>query len=666
MADRVQRMLENQRKREEAMKAKEEERRKQEEEERKARQAAATPVVVSSAATARDKPIVFENNIRHLKKFYAPLPRVERGKPTLIGGDPLNKDRILYCIGNDVVIRSLSDPLVGELYVEHPRPTTVARLSPDGRYICSADQTGSVRVWHVETIREEIHKIQLEKRCLGGPIADMAWGPESKRIVVVGAGKEKMGECFDAMSGSSRGTLTGHSNTMTTVDYRPCKPHRLVSGAEDNNLCLYDGPPFKWTQQITEHSRYVNCVRFNSQGSLFCSSAQDKKLSIFDAETAEKKGELLGHKGGVYCCSWSEDGSQVLSASGDKTCKIWDVETQQCVVTFEMGKEVENQQLGCLWQGDYTISISLDGSITYLDPSNPRQHARVLRGHNKSVESVAVHRGANMLFSGSYDSVVTRWDCHTGDMDWVGGDGHKNSILSMEIQDDKLVTCSLDDTCRVTDCGGDFTGQSCVIGSKPYDLAVTSRGGVCASGTFEKEIVMMQNGNVVGRTSVTYTPLSLAFSPCCSELAVGGDDNKVHIYSVSGSTLGTEAHTLTNHRAPVTAVAYSDDGNFFASGDKTRYIKLWNAQDKSCLVDQRWVHHTAKITALAFSPNSTILASASLDTQVIFWDCNKKTFIKIMAAHHGGVNDIAWGDDDTLYSAGQDSTIRSWSPVPLS
>ena len=55
------------------------------------------------------------------------------------------------------------------------------------------------------------------------------------------------------------------------------------------------------------------------------------------------------HAGGIYGVSWSPDGKQLLSASGDKTCKVWDVETRKVVRTFDMGKEVADQQLACLW-----------------------------------------------------------------------------------------------------------------------------------------------------------------------------------------------------------------------------------------------------------------------------------------------------------------------------
>ena len=75
------------------------------------------------------------------------------------------------------------------------------------------------------------------------------------------------------------------------------------------------------------------------------------------------------HKGGIYACSWNKEGTRLLTASGDKTAKIFDIETSSVVNDFVMGKEVGDQQLGCLWQNDYLLSVGLNGYINYLDPS---------------------------------------------------------------------------------------------------------------------------------------------------------------------------------------------------------------------------------------------------------------------------------------------------------
>lgn len=139
------------------------------------------------------------------------------------------------------------------------------------------------------------------------------------------------------------------------------------------------------------------------------------QIIVYDGNNGEKVATLGGekaHNGGIYAVSrhsilrhsfmvqriiyskqslwlfvyllsfqvsWSPDSSQLISASGDKTVKLWDVGTGTAVTTFKMGSEVCDQQLGCLWQGDHLLSISLSGYINYLDKNDPNKPLRVIK-----------------------------------------------------------------------------------------------------------------------------------------------------------------------------------------------------------------------------------------------------------------------------------------------
>ncbi len=45
-----------------------------------------------------------------------------------------------------------------------------------------------------------------------------------------------------------------------------------------------------------------------------------------------------------------------------------------------MGTTVQDMQVGCLWQGDFLLSVSLSGYINYLDPNNPSKPMRIIKG----------------------------------------------------------------------------------------------------------------------------------------------------------------------------------------------------------------------------------------------------------------------------------------------
>ena len=119
----------------------------------------------------------------------------------------------------------------------------MAKYSPSGFYIASADKSGKVRIW--DTINKE-HILKSEYQPISGPIYDIAWSQDNQRIVVVGEGREKFGHVFLADTGTSNGDVSGQTRPINSCDFRPSRPFRIITGREDNTVAYYEGPPFKF------------------------------------------------------------------------------------------------------------------------------------------------------------------------------------------------------------------------------------------------------------------------------------------------------------------------------------------------------------------------------------------------------------------------------------
>ena len=110
------------------------------------------------------------------RRTFATLPRTERGKPLVLGADPKGKN-FLYTNGNSVIIRDLANPDIADVYTEHSCPVLVAKYSPSGFYISSADKSGKIRIW--DTVNSE-HILKNEFQPISGPIYDIAWSADSQ------------------------------------------------------------------------------------------------------------------------------------------------------------------------------------------------------------------------------------------------------------------------------------------------------------------------------------------------------------------------------------------------------------------------------------------------------------------------------------------------------
>lgn len=122
-----------------------------------------------------------------------------------------------------------------------------------------------------------------------------------------------------------------------------------------------------------------------------------------------------------------------------------------------------------------------------------------------------------------------------------------------------------------------------------------------------------------------------------------------------------EINILDRHTRQVTAVAFSHDGKYLASGDQKNEIIVWDTTNWT-IVEEGWCFHTGSVKSLSWSPNSQRLASASLDQCVIVWSlADRNSRVRIPNAHRGGVNTVGWLDDNTVASAGQDCTWKTWT-----
>ncbi|XP_074598989.1 actin-interacting protein 1-like [Brevipalpus obovatus] len=606
----------------------------------------------------------------HNQSVFVTLPKTQRGVPLVLGGDPKGKT-FLYPNGNSIIIRDIVNPEYAEVYTEHSAPTTVAKYSPSGFYICSADQSGKVRIW--DTTQKE-HILKNEFQPFAGTIRDLAWSNDSQRIVAVGEGREKFGHVFMMETGTSVGEITGHSKVINSCDFRPTRPYRVVTGGEDNLIAVLEGPPFKFKQQLENHSKYVQSVRYSPNGEMFASGGFDGRVFLFTGKDYTFIGELgsPAHSGGVYAVSWCPDSTKLISCSGDRTVKLWDIEKKECIQTYTMGEDLLDQQVSCLWQGQHMLSVSLSGFINYLDEKDASKPIRVIKGHNKSITSLAVNPSSEppTLYTGSHDGFITYWNSVNGENDRISGVGHQNQVQDMVYREStkQLITVALDDHIRAINVKDQKFDEETQIKlpSQPRQLAFIPKSSA-------KVVVAAYSGIVVANLDskviekdfpVEFEPSSISVHPSQNELAVGGiQDKKVHIYAFTDACDSIAPKNELEHRDCITDVEYSPNGQFLAVADANRKVVLYTAFTYEPAHSVEWGYHTARVNCLAWSADSLYLASGSLDAGFIIWDVqNPSNHVSYKKAHpQSQVSTIRWMNKDTLITAGNDCNIKIWT-----
>lgn len=105
-----------------------------------------------------------------------------------------------------------------------------------------------MRIWDTSFLTSGFPPISLEPpilkaeyKTLSGRITDLAWDGESKRIVVVGEGRDRFGHAFQVDTGSGAGEISGHSKVINAVAVRHQRPFKAVTASDDASIVFHTG-----------------------------------------------------------------------------------------------------------------------------------------------------------------------------------------------------------------------------------------------------------------------------------------------------------------------------------------------------------------------------------------------------------------------------------------
>lgn len=613
-----------------------------------------------------------------VEKSLGPNPTTERGKGLHINAHP-NKPLIIYPSGKFVIVKNYQNPSECFIYRGHAQPVTVAKFSVNGFWVASADISGKVRVWSWDNPE---HLTKLDISVFAGPVFDLDWDTESKKIVAAGDGSGILVKCFSWDTGNSAGEMLGHNKRVLSVAYKPSRPFRIMSASEDMRCLFFAGPPFKLDHSNSTHSNFVNSVRYNNSGTKVVSVGSDRKIQVYDGVTGEPIGEIPNaHDGGVYSVSFAPDNIHFVTASADKTLKIWSADSISLVHTINISSEpqISDAQVSVLWNKDDTIiSVSLNGNINIFPPGTSISSSKpstVIYAHQAAICAMTYSSLSNELFTGSLDGVITARqvaDPYDGrkvigtDKKSLCNAAHGGKIVGIVTVEDDLISVGWDDRIRWASISSNNYHTEQTLNGQPICLVRSPTSSLVFIVT-NAELALYRGTEKIAIKSVSslaYTPTIAAFGND-SEVALGGSDNKTHILNIADLSFNEKA--VIDTRSAVSALAYHPAGEVLAIGDTGRQVEVFSRVDGGSSwevkVKSKWVFHTSKITTLAWSPSGNYLASGSLDENIIIWDyANPSKKLQIPFTHVGGVTGLTWlpGSDQELISAGNDQTIVKW------
>ena len=130
------------------------------------------------------------------------------------------------------------------------------------------------------------------------------------------AGDDGTVRIWDPHTGQARHTLTGHTDAVTAVAVAPDGTW-LASAGGDGTVRIWDPPTGQARHTLTGHTGGVTALAVAPDGTWLASAGDDGTVRIWDPHTGQARHTLTGHTGGVTALAVAPDGTWLASAGDD-------------------------------------------------------------------------------------------------------------------------------------------------------------------------------------------------------------------------------------------------------------------------------------------------------------------------------------------------------------
>jgi WD repeat-containing protein 1 (actin-interacting protein 1) len=426
----------------------------------------------------------------------------------------------------------------------------------------------------------------------------------------------------------------------------------VASVGGDKALCIYDGKDLALKCKVDGiHAGTIYSCAWADDNKTLLTSSADGTCKLFEVST---------------------DGTSV------KEKLVYNVAEHQ------LGKAADKtprggMQLGCTFVGGKTpVSVSTNNQIAVLPKlGSSSSTIKILTGHNAPIGAIAFDHSNGFFYTGDSDGILCKWDLKAikalervvpSDNKELMYQVHGGAISGITIiPDSTVMSVGWDDTAYFTDAKTnklkatklDITAQPVAVSTGTSLTAIATVNG----------IMLLKDGKMVskGVLPVRYTINCILVSKDDKTIYVGGDDCKIYVYlPVTGVYELKERHVISDgHLKPVHALALSNDQSMLAASD-VRDVCVYKTADFSTVIGKsKWCFHLQKITALAWSPDDKYIASGGTDDNLFVWCLEKKMRrLHYQFAHRGGIVGLTFRKDTpgklNIVSAGVDSCVVQW------
>jgi WD40 repeat protein/transcriptional regulator with XRE-family HTH domain len=588
-----------------------------------------------------------------LTRLEAP-PREFIGHTSEIWGVDISPDgKYMATASNDETTR-LWDIATGQsvhVFYGHTGRVEGVAFSPDGKFFLTAsegDQTA--RLWDLES-GETLRVFSGHS----GELAFGAFSPDGKTIAT--AGGDPTARIWDVATGETLHILQ-HDSAFSGLAFSPDGEY-LLTGSERGIAHLWDTDTGREVR-IFDEIENVSGVAYSPDGKFIAVSNVDGPLTLLDAATGQIMREFSGHQDMVTGIEFSPDGRFLLTGSFDRAARLWDVVTGEAIRDFG-GHTAAVMGVAFAPDGRLIATVSEDRIARIWDLQTVPGGMQ-FTGHEATVWQASFSPDGRQVITASEDGTARIWDTESGQRTKTLT-GHGGEVRGAVYSHDgkMMLIASGDGTARLWDV---VSGKELKIFEGHTDTvnrAIFSPDGKYIVTTSYDGTARVWDAQT-GETILTYANQGpghmnrVAFSPDGNTVVTSGDDGTAHLWDVlNGQTL----MAFKGHTDIVSGIAFSPDGKYVVTSSFDGSVRLWKVATGKEV--RRFTGHQDGAYGAAFSPDGEYVLTSGADGTARLWDVQSGDEIRRFTGHTDRVRDVAFSPDGRyILTASNDGTARLW------
>ncbi len=531
----------------------------------------------------------------------------------------------------------------------HTHTVTCTAFSPDGKWLATGSQDGTVRVWDVSQ-----RKTTVILHTTSSAVWNVTFTPDGDHLF---AGYDKGVALYQTSSWQPEQHFPGelaaisqHGNWLATAESSPFfwEPVGAVK-------------LFNWRtgQFIGQLDRPGRALALSADGTLLAVAGPRTGITLWETAT-----QRLLHEwptpNPVWSLNFSPDAHQLISAGWSSEVSIWSLDGQLAPKTFSVGPLHA-------WSAVYSpdgrtiATTSSDQNLRLWDAVTLAPKA-ILRGHDNEVWCAAFSPDGQFLASGGKDQNVMLWSAaaKADEPVDVPGDHDFCPIFSPDGRWLATVTPNL-------------AGSALWRADNHQKVYALADRQIIGFSSNSEQAVAFDAGDMkldlFGSDGLAVRSVALAGpAPASSDFASAGmspDGRAFFTIDATGlirvweTDTGRQVCAINGLAPPVRNAVLSPGGKYIAvSVERDNLVHLWDCPTGA---GRELAGHIDFVSGIAFSADNTMLATGSMDGTIRIWNVAAGESTAVLLGHMNEATDVAFSPDGrTLASLGRGEAVKLW------